>query len=175
MTITMDNPTTTGTTYEYRTAITTRQRLGFVRDTYASFGWTDEGTSASPTGDVTLSLKRDRHIKNRSMVVDLQRKAEAALAGIDRLEGSTTTKASITAFTVGIIGAAALAGSVLLFQAGAWVGFVLLGVLGLACWVIPYFAYRTILRQTVARVTPLIDQQLDAVYEACEHAQQLLA
>ena len=175
MTITMDNPVATGTTYEYRTVTAPQQRLGLVRDTYSSFGWTDEGSATSPTGIVTLNLKRDRHIKNRAMIDELQRKVETALAGIDRLESSKTTKASITAFTVGILGAGALAGSVLGFQAGAWVWFVLLGIVGLACWAVPYFAYRRILRETTARVTPAVNQQLDEVYEACEYAQQLLA
>lgn len=174
MTITMDNPTTT-TTYEYRTVTAPQQRLGLVRDTYSAFGWTDEGSSASPTGEVTLNLKRDRHIKNHSMIADLQRKAETALTSIERLETSKTNKASIVAFTVGILGAAALAGSVFLFQGGAWAGFVLLGIVGLACWAVPYFAYRSILRTTSARVTPLINQQYDAVYDACESAQHLLA
>jgi len=177
MATTLEHPAMTGTTYEYLTVSVPQGRLGFVTDTYDSFGWAGDGsrTTTSPTGQTTLNLKRDRHIKNRPLVAELQRKAETALAEIDRLERAKTSKASITAFSVGIIGAAALAGSIFTFQAGAWFPFVLLGLIGIICWVVPYFAYNRIKTSAIAAVTPAINQQYDTVYDACEQARELAA
>jgi len=167
---------TVGTTYEYKTVTGGPQNPAFTRDTYASFGWVEDGqTPASITGGIVFSLKRDRHIKNRSLVTELQRKAESAMTDIDHLERSKTATATFTAFAIGIIGTAFLAGSVFLFEDRVWAPSVILGVFGLACWVIPRFAYTTIRRHSTARVTPLIDQQRDVIYDACEQAQQLLA
>jgi hypothetical protein len=163
-------------TYEYRNVAVDPDRAELARDTYASFGWTPAADLVvSPAGHATLDLKRDRHIKNRPMVVELQRQAETALSDIDRLERSKTTKAMIVAFIIGLVGAGLLAGSVFTFIAGTWVPFALLGLFGLACWVAPYLCYRRIRGDRVAQVAPLINRDYETVYQACEQAQGLLA
>lgn len=164
-------------TYEYRAVPVPGDRLSLTRDTYAAFGWIEEGnpTGGSPLGPLTLSLKRDRHIRNRSMINELQRKSEAALNDIDHLERSKVQKAQIVAFTIGVIGSAFLAGSVFAFQAALWVPFVIFGAVGLVAWVAPFFAYRSIRTSQTSKVAPLIDQRYDTIYDAAERAQRLMA
>lgn len=170
-------PSNAATTYEYRTVYIPSERAALTRDTYESFGWVEDGSPSggSPMGSKSLNLKRDRHIKSRSIINELQRKSEAALGDIDRLERSKTQKAQIVAFTIGIIGCAFLAGSVFSMQASLWIPFVLLGVIGLVGWALPYFVYKSIRESQTRRVAPLIDQRYDTIYDASEQAQRLLA
>lgn len=170
-----NHSTMNATTYEYRTVAAPADRVALTRDTYAAFGWTTDGapTTGSPLGRTTLSLKRDRHIKNRSMINELQRKAESALDEIDRLERSKTQKAMIVALAIGLVGTAFLAGSVFSYLAALWIPFVLLGALGLAGWAAPYIMYRRIESSQSRRVAPLIDQRYDTIYDASEQAQRL--
>ncbi|MCI1748439.1 MAG: hypothetical protein LKI24_10315 [Acidipropionibacterium sp.] len=167
----------TTTTYEYRTVLAPSERVALTRDTYESFGWVEDGTpsSDSPLGSAALNLKRDRHIKNRSIINELQRRSEAALTDIDRLERSKTQKAQIVAFTIGIIGCAFLAGSVFSMLASLWVPFVLLGIVGLIGWALPYFSYKSIRDSQTSKIAPLIEQRYDTIYDASEQAQRLMA
>jgi hypothetical protein len=75
-------PAAAPATYEYATIRAERDLESLYRDTYVSFGWTVEGYGQAlpSTGAVNLKLKRPRHLKNRPEVVQLQRKAEQALA-----------------------------------------------------------------------------------------------
>jgi len=173
MTATIAEPVT----FEYRSFAVNPARASLARDTYASFGWFPDapGTSVTPSLQVTLNMKRDRHIKNRPVIAELQRRAETALAAVDKLERRMTTKAMAVALTVGLVGAGLLAGSVFTFMAAIWAPFVILGVLGLACWVVPFFAYKAIRATTTATLTPLVNEQYDTIYDACEQAQQLLS
>jgi hypothetical protein len=54
-------------------------------DCYKSFGWILENSVLNITdlNSVILKFKRDRRIKNRSEVVELQRKCENALTSIE--------------------------------------------------------------------------------------------
>jgi hypothetical protein len=85
-------------TYEYAAIRADRDLESLYRDTYVNFGWTVEGYGQAlpSTGTVNLKLKRPRHLKNRPEVVQLQRKAEQALAEIAALEKSKTTSAFAT-------------------------------------------------------------------------------
>ena len=93
-------------TYEYATVRAERDLESLYRDTYASFGWIVEGYGATVpnVNAVTLKLKRPRRIRNRPQVVELQRKAEHALAEITALEKSKSTSAFVTALSVGVVG-----------------------------------------------------------------------
>lgn len=164
-------------TYEYATIRAERDLESLYRDTYASFGWTVDGygTALPSTGTVTLKLKRPRRIKNRPPVVELQRKAEQALAEIAALEKSKGTSAFATAMTVGIVGSGFLAGSIFAIDAERWGLSIPLGAIGLIGWLAGYLAYGRVKASRVAKVTPLIDHQYDVVYEASEQAARLLA
>lgn len=164
-------------TYEYRTVVVPEQRISLTRDTYEAFGWFEDGMAPSDPsfGTVNLRLKRNRRIRNRSMINELQRKAEAALSDIDHLERSKTQKAQIVSFSVGIVACAFLAGAIFSMMASLWVPFVLFGFIGLAGWVAPYLVFTKIKAKQIAKATPQIDQRYDTIYDACEQVQRLMS
>lgn len=175
-----ESETTTDATfvaYEYTAVPVKREMESLYRDCYRSFGWTMEGyvPSVAPTGTVTLRLKRDRKIRARAVLAELQRTCENALTSIDSLERSKTSTATARAIVVGIIGCAFLAGSIFSFDAGLIPLFVVLGALGLVGWTLPYFVHNAVRAKKTAQVAPMIDREYDIVYETCEQANGLLA
>ncbi len=168
----------TPVTYEYASIRAERDLEPLYRDTYAGFGWSIEGYGPAlpSTAFVTLKLKRPRHLRNRPQVVELQRKAEHALAEIARLEKTKTTSAFATSMAVGIVGCAFLAGSVFAISGGHddWGLSIPLGAIGLLAWLAGYLTFGRVRARRTAAATPLIDHQYDVVYEACEQAAHLL-
>jgi len=162
--------------YEYSTIRIPREKLPLYQDTYAAFGWASEAyDSNSTTGFVTVRLKRDRNLPSKAVLVELQTSAEDALRNIFTLERSRTTVASIAAMSVGIVGSAFLAGSVFTMQADYLALSIVLGVVGLAGWAVPWFVHRAIHSRRTNAVVPLIDREYDAVYDSCKRAASLLA
>lgn len=58
------------------------------RRLYGNFGWqVEKPTDGRPeSGSVVLNLRRDRRIKNRSIIVELQRRCEMTLDDIREME-----------------------------------------------------------------------------------------
>ncbi|MFT4122347.1 MAG: hypothetical protein QM635_00785 [Microbacteriaceae bacterium] len=174
------------TAYEYASVRAPRALESLYRDTYRGFGWTVESTeladpirplpltpAVQPT-TITLRLKRDRNIRNRQMVQTLQRKAEGSLSTIARLERSKTTRAIVLAVTIGIVGAAFLAGSILLMNGGLLAVSIVLGVIGVIGWGGGFLAYLGVRSRRTATVIPRIDREFDALYETTDQAARLL-
>lgn len=161
--------------YEYTTVRVTREMVPLYRYAYRAFGWTLADHDRTPPAQiVTLRLKRDRHLKNRPMIVELQRKGESALATITRLERSQTTAAAGAAFVVGIVAAALIAGSVVTLNHDSLGWSIPLGVLGLVGWAFGHFTYVRVRASRTARLAPLIERQLGIVREACDQAGHLI-
>ncbi|GAA2182483.1 hypothetical protein GCM10009785_21940 [Brooklawnia cerclae] len=168
--------------YEYLTVQADRDLEPLYKDTYRSFGWIIENTTTgvlaggapNPT-TVTLKLKRDRRIRNRPLVNELQRKAESAMEAIHDLENSRTSTALAVALAIGIVGSAFLAGSVFAIEAGLWVLSIPLGAVGLLGWLAGYLAHGRIKARKTTQTAPLIDEQYEIIYDASEQAARLLA
>ena len=170
-------PTTDFVAYEYSTIRVDREMEPLYKDSYRNFGWTVEpyGTNLPNTNTVTLKLKRDRRIKNRPMVLELQRRCENALTAISHMERSKTSVATSVALVLGVVGAAFLAGSVFALNFGSlWLS-VPLGAIGLIGWVAGYFSHGRVKANKTAELAPLIDRQYDVVYETGEQASRLLS
>lgn len=160
--------------YEYKEVDVPRDMEGAYVDGYTSFGWEVEtGSLPIPISSTALKMKRDRKIRNKAELTRLQRKFEADLEEIQKLERSKNVKASVVAYIVGIIGAAFMAGSVFAITADNIVLCIILAIPALIGWVIPYFAYRKIESNTIKNITPIIDKKYDEVYEVCEKASKL--
>ncbi|MDQ7991619.1 MAG: hypothetical protein AAGC63_08950 [Propionicimonas sp.] len=163
--------------YEYLTVTTDRDLEPLYADTYRSFGWIIESTTTSVPNlhTVTIKLKRDRDLRNRPLVTELQRKAENALTAIRDLEKSRTTAATCTALAIGVTGSAFLAGSVFAIEADLWALSIPLGGIGLLGWLAGYLAHGRVKSRKTAQTTPLIEAQYEIVYKASEQASRLLA
>lgn len=163
--------------YEYTTVRADRDLESLYTDAYRNFGWTVDGREAvlphAPT--VTLRLKRDRRIKDRTKVRELQDECEQALASIARLERSKTSAATGWALGIGLVGCVFLAGAIFAIDAERWILGIPLGVVGLVGWAAGYLAFGRIRSRTVEAVVPLIDHQYDVVFATGERASHLLA
>lgn len=175
--------------YEYKEVIAESGRVSFLLDGYECFGWEpDGGPAESREGKmsfyqekaiqkrVVLHLKRNRKIINKMELTRLQRNFEACVREIEALEKSKTSLATIYALVVGIIGTAFMAGSV--FAVTAQPPYIILSIFlavpAFIGWIVPYFLYRRIVEKQTGRLTPLIEQKYDEIYEICEKGNKLL-
>lgn len=166
--------------YEYLTIQVDRDLEELYKDTYRSFGWTIETTTGMLSGGapnpntVTLKLKRNRRLRNRPLVSELQRKAEDALTMIRDLEKSRTGTPLAASLAVGIVGSGFLAGSVFAIDADMWLLAIPLGAIGLLGWLAGYLVHGQVKASKTAQTAPLINEQYEIVYDTCEQASRLL-
>ena len=166
--------------YEYRDVTINRSMESMYVDGYQNFGWELDGTvgltGGLPVGfgSVTLRFKRDRKIRNKAELTRLQRQFDANVNEILTMEKSKGDSAAIVAFTVGMIGTAFMAGSVFAVVGGAIALCIILAVPAFVGWILPYFMYKATYSKKTAKVTPLIDNKYDEIYEICERANKLL-
>lgn len=164
-----------GTPFEYTSVRVDRGDEPLYRDAYENFGWQVETTRTASPGAVMLQLKRDRATPNRSMLNDLQRRCESALAAIRGLERSRRSIASVVAWVIGLAGAVAMGGSVFGYEAGESGLSLALGAVGIALWLVPLLAFRIVRAGRSAQVASRIDQQFQTVYDTWTQASRLRA
>jgi hypothetical protein len=51
---------------------------------------------------------------------------------------------------------------------------IILAVPAFAGWILPYFTYKIVARKRTEKVSPLIEEKHDEVYEICEKGSKLL-
>ena len=162
--------------YEYKQVTAETGLRSLWRDGLENFGWSFEGDAAQEGrgGAVTLKFKRDRKFRNQAELTRLQRQFEACAHEIESLERSRTTRASITAFSIGLAGTALLGGAMFAYLQGLLPLMVLLAVPGFLGWVLPYFCYQRLRRRREQQIAPLIEQKSDEIYAVCEQGCRLL-
>jgi hypothetical protein len=162
--------------YEYKDITVKRSLEAIYVDNYPQFGWEMESRTYSMQGPyyVTMKFKRDRRIKNKVELTRLQRMFESYVKELDRLEKSKVVTASTVACVIGVIGTGFMVGSVFSYQASMIPLSIVLAVPGGAGWIIPYFCFLRIRARKSSEVSPLIEQQYDAIYDVCEKAHALL-
>ena len=160
--------------YEYTTVRAPRDLARLYEDTYRAFGWTVTDEHAV-SGAVEFKLKRDRSIRTRSAVAELERKAQQSLTSIGRLTASPRTFAMSSAMAIGLIGTAFLAGSVFTLLGGFIVASVALGVVGLLGWAGGAASYLLVRNRRTAKLAARVDGEYRTVYECAEQATRLLA
>jgi len=167
--------------YEYKDVTVKRELETLYADNYGNFGWELQNASfPSMVGvtrglfEVTMKFKRNRKIRNKAELTRLQRQFDSLAGEIVSLERSKTIGAATAAYVIGVIGTAFMAGSVFAFLGGLVALCIILAVPAFAGWVVPYFCYLKIQKNTVAKVDPVIDQKHDEIYGVCEKANNLL-
>ena len=164
--------------YEYKEVTILRDMASLYADGYENFGWKQDGVPANSIMGpnlVTMKFKRDRKILNKAELTRLQRRFDACVSEIRKMEQSKTAKASIVAFTVGIIGTAFMAASIFVYLGGMILLCVVAAIPAFAGWILPYFLYQAAYAKKTAVVEPLIESKYDEIYEVCEKANGLLA
>jgi len=158
---------------EYLEVSVKRDLVQLCSDCYHALGWTIINASTG-IDSVKLKLQRNRKIKNRVALCDLQRKCEDAFSAIEKLESSKTTKAMAVSLGAGIVGTVFMAGSVFAYLAAMIPLCVILAIPGFIGWGLPYYLYKKNIKKSTDKANPMIESNYDAIYEACEKASQLL-
>lgn len=170
--------------YEYKEIPVDSDMVSLLLDGYESFGWEQdenlpersiEGKPGQGPKKV-IRLKRDRKILNKAELTRLQRNFEACITEIQTLEKRKTSGATVWALVVAIIGTAFMAGSTFAITAQPpyIILCIILAVPGFLGWILPYFLYRRIKAKTTKKMTPLIEEKYDEIYELCEKGSKLL-
>lgn len=174
--------------YEYKEVVAEHERAALLMDGYESFGW--EIDDSLPTNGVLLTekfvpsgtpkiairMKRDRKLVNKMELTRLQRNFEACVKEIETLENAKTTRATIWAIVVGIIGTAFMAGSVFAVVAPTpqILLCIVLAIPAFIGWILPYFIYKKLVQKDTEKYTMLIEAKYDEIYELCEKGNKLL-
>ena len=166
------------TSYEYKEITVRSDKASLYLDCYESFGWKqDENFPPQETRDrVTLKLKRDRKLVNRTELTRLQRHFEANMEEILSLEHAKTSAAALWAICIALLGTAFMAGSVFAITAEPprVLFCILLAIPAFAGWIAPYFVYRWVRDKKTRQVNPFIEEKMDEIYGICEKGQSLL-
>ena len=166
------------TSYEYKEITVRSDKASLYLDCYESFGWqTDENFPPQEVKDrVTLRLKRDRKLVNKTELTRLQRNFEANMDEIISLEHSKTSAATVCTLCVGLLGTAFMAGSVFAVTADPprIALCILLAIPGFAGWIAPCFVYRLVREKKTRQVTPFIEEKIEEIHGMCEKGQSLL-
>ena len=164
--------------YDYKTVTTNSEKTSMYLDAYENFGWTpDDSISSNQFGStVTIKLKRDRKILNKTELTRLQQHFEACMDEIETLERSKTQKATIYSIALGLIGCSFLAGSVFAVTAEPPLILlcILLGIPGLIGWALPYYLFKLFSKKRTAEVIPHIEKKYDEIHEICEKGNALI-
>jgi len=164
--------------YEYKTVTTESDRASMYLDGYENFGWMldDSMRPQQFGGVVTLKLKRDRKILNKTELTRLQKHFEACMDDIRALERSKAHTASVVALSAGVTGTAFMAGSVFaVTHEPPWILLcVILAIPGFIGWILPYFLFKHSLKKRADTIAPLIEQKYDEIYRICEKGSALI-
>ncbi|NYB72833.1 hypothetical protein HZF24_01615 [Sedimentibacter hydroxybenzoicus DSM 7310] len=123
---------------------------------------------------VTLKFKRDRHINNKLEIDRLERKCEEALSAIGNIERRNSAHTMGTSLGAGIIGAVFIGLAIYSFISSNIAIGVFLTIIGLVGWGIGFFSYHKIGQKKSIQTEPIIQEQFDIAYSACEQAHTLL-
>lgn len=166
------------TAYDYKEITVDKKNMSQYIDCYECFGWklNDKVPVYGNGGKITLHLKRDRKIINKSELTRLTRHFEACMNEIAALEKSKDSAAIAASLSVGIIGTVFMGGSTFAVTANPpiiWLC-VLLAIPGFIGWILPYFIYKKAFLKRAETVAPLIEAKYDEIYEICEKGSKLL-
>jgi len=174
--------------YEYLSLNVKEENISMYVDCYENFGWQLIKENYSKNDDyyinhnanekkmINIKFKRDRKIKNKQELNNLQKKTEISLNNIDKLKNQPDNLGMIVSMLIGIAGTIFMALSVFSITATnpLIIPCIIFGFLGMVGWAIPYFAYTKVKIKKETENTSLIEEQLNIVYDNCERASTLI-
>lgn len=164
--------------YDYQDVAVEQSLSSLYRDAYENFGWELDGQMemVSVQGKVNLHFRRNRKIVNKVELTRLQRNFDACMEEIQTLEASKRSGPASVAIIIGILGTACMAGAV--FAVTAEPPFVslciLLSIPGFLGWALPWFVYQHLVKKRTQKLTPILNNKYEELYEVCEKGSRLL-
>lgn len=164
--------------YDYKEVTVDDNQVSMYLDCYENFGWIaeEECPDMGNPHRVTIRMKRDRKILNKMELTRLQRNFEACAQDMRRMEKAKTAKATAWALAIGVVGTVFMAGSTFAVTHEPpiiWLC-VLLAIPGFIGWILPFFAYRGIVKKQIEKLQPLMDEKMEEIYQVCEKGHSLL-
>lgn len=165
--------------YEYRTINVKAKDQIKVIDMYEAFGWEVTSTTTARIDGVTMSLKRDRKQKHKQELIKLERQAEDMYKTVSSLRRAKTAGASVFAYIFGSIAALILGGGMSLTMLmsnsiPAFVGGVILGIIGIILCGANYFIYKKLVIKKTKSLLPVIDDTEEKLANLLEKGNDLL-
>lgn len=165
--------------YEYKTTTVKAKDQSRAIDMYEAFGWEITSVTTSAINGVILSLKRDRKQKHKHELTKLERQAEDTFESINSLNRSKTAGASVFAYIFGCVAALILGGGMsltMLIQNNvpAFVGGIILGVIGIALCGVNYLIYKKLVAKKTKAVLHIIDETEEKLANILEKGNDLL-
>src|SRR5699024_7102206 len=115
-------------------------------------------------------FKRDYKITNKTELTRLQRHFDDCIKQLEALEQSKTTMPTIVALIIGLIGTAfmALSTFAVTSQPPHILACIVFAVPGFIGWILPIFLYKKLVVEKRKKLTPLIEQKYNEIYDICE-------
>lgn len=171
--------------YEY-TSINVKEELKTMYlDYYKYFGWiyvnenkkTDYYINSNPNQDiVNLKFKRNRNIKNKAKLQELQDKCIKAFLKVNKLEKEPHEKATMYSLIIGFIAIVCILLAILCITETKilWIPLVICGIVGLACVIAPYFVYKKVYTKKELENRSKIENEQEIIDDTCKEAIKIL-
>ena len=171
--------------YEY-TSINVKQELEpMYIDYYKYFGWIyvndnkkrDYYINNNVNQDVVnLKFKRNRNIKNKAKLQELQDKCINAFLKVNKLEKEPHEKATIYALIIGLMAIIFILLTVLCVTGTKilWIPAIICGLVGLASFIAPYFVYKKVWTKKEFENRDKIQKEQDIIDDTCKEAIEIL-
>lgn len=164
--------------YEYKEISVDQQKASRYLDGLKNFGWENDDNfhMISEKGRITLHLKRDRKILNKTELTRLQKHFEADMKEIEIMERNVSRFPTILSITTALIGTAFMTGSTFaVTHQPQMTGFtILLAVPGFIGWISPAFFYKRIKNKKRREIQPYLEQKFEELHQICEKGKNLL-
>lgn len=172
--------------YEYKSINVKSELEPMYIDCYENFGWVlinntgkrDYYINSNPNLDiVNIKFKRNRKIKNKEKLQELQEECEKAFLTVDKLEKRPHSLATTYSLIVSFIATVFITISVFAItgEKVIWFPAIFCGAIGIAGWIAPYFVYKKIKNKTKAENKAKIEEQENIIYDTCEQARKILS
>jgi len=173
--------------YEYLSLKIKEDVVPMYIDCYENFGWqviTSESNSnkdyyinhnQNEINKINIKFKRDRKIKHKNELNNLQRKMEISLSNIEEMKKDPANKGLVASMTIGLIGTIFMALSVFSITATnpLIIPCIIFGFFGIIGWILPFFVYKDIKKKKETENSTLIDEEYNTLYGLCEQASKL--
>lgn len=166
------------TGYDYKEVEIEEAEVSMYLDGYMNFGWIADGDrQINKKGhNVTLRLKRDRVILNKVELTRLERHFESSMNELKSLKRSQTSVPTMVSLGIGMAGTACMACSTFAVTASpSLIGLcILFAIPGFTGWILSYFIYKLLVKKQKEKMTPLLEDKYDEIYEICKKGNDLL-
>jgi hypothetical protein len=117
-----------------------------------------------------LKFKRDRAIRKKAELSQLQSQFEASAVQIENLEISKKSIPTVAASITGLVGTVFMAASVFAYLTGMLQLSILIAIPGFAGWILSYFVYQAVKGSRTRKLAPFIEKEYDTIHETCKKA-----